>query len=211
MFSFCLFKSCEVFFNVLNKNGVHYGFYVSLNFSKFPSHICSFCVFGPVSARSYKIGVVIIGWLDGCLVGWLVGWLAGCLAVRIFVIFCINVEKSESRIFEKNSWFGDFCENVSKLAQNQTLWYFYFIFGFWPEVSNKYDLQFEWNLFFRKFAIWRYLISKSSKNCPNWVFLPFSRLCIVIFPWFIQIMIGGSDVYLFSYNSLVQSLYSCYY
>ena len=80
MFSFCLFKSCEVFFNVLNKNGVHYGFYFSLNFSKFPSHICSFCVFGPVSARSYKIGVVIIGWLDGCLVGWLVGWLAGWLA-----------------------------------------------------------------------------------------------------------------------------------
>ena len=80
MFSFCLFKSCEVFFNVLNKNGGHYGFYVSLNFSKFPSHICSFCVFGLVSARSYKIGVVIIGWLDGCLVGWLVGWLAGWLA-----------------------------------------------------------------------------------------------------------------------------------
>ena len=178
MFSFCLFKSCEVFFNVLNKNGVHYGFYVSLNFSKFPSHICSFCVFGPVSARSYKIGVVIIGWLDGCLVGWLVGWLAGCLAVRIFVIFCINVEKSESRIFEKNSWFGDFCENVSKLAQNQTLWYFYFIFGFWPEVSNKYDLQFEWNLFFRKIC---YLEIFDFKIVKIW---------------------------LFSYKSPVQSLYS---
>ena len=23
-------------------------------------------------------------------------------------------------------------------------------FGFWPEVSTKYDLQFEWSLFFRK-------------------------------------------------------------
>ena len=25
-----------------------------------------------------------------------------------------------------------------------------FFFDFWPEVSTKYDLQFEWNLFFRK-------------------------------------------------------------
>ena len=33
------------------------------------------------------------------------------------------VEKWQSRIFEKNSWFGDIHENVSKLAQNQTLWY----------------------------------------------------------------------------------------
>ena len=26
------------------------------------------------------------------------------------------------------------------------------VFGFWPEVRTKYDLQFEWNLFFRKIS-----------------------------------------------------------
>ena len=65
----------------------------------------------------------------------------------------IKVEKWHSRIFEKNSWFGDFYEEVSKLAQNQTLYSDIFLkidstnfFSFWPEVNTKYDLQFEWNL-----------------------------------------------------------------
>ena len=34
-----------------------------------------------------------------------------------------------------------------------------------------------------KFAIWRYLTSKSSKNSPNWGFWLFSQLCISS-PWF---------------------------
>ena len=60
----------------------------------------------------------------------------------------IKVEKSQSRIFEKKSWFGDIPEKVSKLAQNQALQYFLKngsndFFGFWLEVSTKYDLQFE--------------------------------------------------------------------
>ena len=64
---------------------------------------------------------------------YLVGWLVGNavfseMALRIFLIFCmklgtIRAEKWQSRIFE-NSWFGDIGEKVSKLAQNQTLWYF---------------------------------------------------------------------------------------
>ena len=35
------------------------------------------------------------------------------------------------------------------------------VFGFWLEVSTKYDLQFEWKCFSEKFAISRYLASKS--------------------------------------------------
>ena len=68
------------------------------------------------------------------------------------------MERWQSRIFEKKSWFGDIREKVSKLAQNQTLSYFSQkrlkngFFGFWFEVSTTYDLQSEWNLFFRK--IW---------------------------------------------------------
>ena len=50
-------------------------------------------------------------------------------------------------------------------------------FGFWPEVSTKYDLQFEWNLFFRK-------------SC----YLEIFDLEIV-------------KIWLCSYNLLVQSMY----
>ena len=52
-------------------------------------------------------------------------------------------------------------------------------FGFWPEVSTKYDLQFEWNLFFRKIC-----------------YLEIFDLEIV-------------KIWLFSYNLPVQSMYSC--
>ena len=38
--------------------------------------------------------------------------------------------------------------------------------------------------FSEKFAICRSLTSKLSENCPNWGFQPFSRLCIISFPWF---------------------------
>ena len=62
-------------------------------------------LFGPASARSYKIGAVGNIWLVGNAV-------FSEMVQRIFLIFCmklgtIKVEKSQSRIFEKNSWFGD--------------------------------------------------------------------------------------------------------
>ena len=80
-------------------------------------------IFGPVSARSYKIGVFGNNWLVGNAV-------FSETALKIFLIFSMNLGKykgrkvTEWRYFEKTSWFGDIRENVSKLAQNQTLWYF---------------------------------------------------------------------------------------
>ena len=78
-------------------------------------------VFGPASARSYKIDVVSNNWLVGNAV-------FSETALRIFLIFCIQLGDYKGRkvaepVFEKNSWFGDIRENDSKLAQNQTLWY----------------------------------------------------------------------------------------
>ena len=78
---------------------------------------------------SRKLLQISIGWLVGSLVGWLVTqffqkrlkWFFGFFAWSYEIL---KVEKSQSRIFEKNSWFGDFRKKVSKLAQNQTLWYF---------------------------------------------------------------------------------------
>ena len=66
-------------------------------------------LFEPASARSYKIGAVGNNWL----VAWLVGnAVFSETALRIFLI------KWQSQIFEKNSWFGNIREKVSKLAQN---------------------------------------------------------------------------------------------
>ena len=45
--------------------------------------------------------------------------------------------------------------------------------------------------FSEKFAIWGYLISKLSKNCTNWGFWPFSRLCIISFLWFSTLWLVG--------------------
>ena len=131
--------------------------------------------------------LVIIGWLVGNAV-------FSETAPRISLIFCMKLgdykgRKATEPDFWKNSWFENIPEKVSKLAESQTLWYFSQngsndFFAFWPEVSTKYGLQFEWNHFSEKLAILRYLASKSSKNCPNWGFWPFSRLFIISFSWF---------------------------
>ena len=133
-------------------------------------------------------------------IGWLVGWLVGNgvfseTALRIFLIFCLKLGDYKGRKviepdFWKSSWFRDVLEKVSKLAQNQTLWYFsqkqlhwfFLIFGLKLVLNMTYNLNEIY--FLEKIAIWRYLASKLSKNCPNWGFWPFSRLCIVSFPWF---------------------------
>ena len=77
------------------------------------------------------------------------------------------VEKWQSWIFEKNSCFGDIRENVSKLAQNQGLSYFsqngsndcFFVFGLNLVLNMTFNLNETY--FLEKFAIWRYLTSKS--------------------------------------------------
>ena len=107
---------------------------------------------GPASARSY-IGVVGNNWL----VGWLVNSVFSKTALRIFLFFAwswgtIKVEKWQSRIFEKNSWFGDIRENVSILAQNQTVWYFsqkrlkrfFLVFGLKLVLNMTFNLNETW-------------------------------------------------------------------
>ena len=69
--------------------------------------------------------------------------------LKIFLIFCMKLGDYKVRdragFLKKKSWFGDICKKVSKLAQNQTLIFFLKkannFFGFWPEVSTKYNLQ----------------------------------------------------------------------
>ena len=101
------------------------------------------------------------------IIGWLFCWLVGKAvfsetAWRIFLIFWI----SQLGIEEKNSWFGDICENVSKLAQNQTLFFsklaltIFWVFGLKIVLNITFYLNETY--FWEKFAIWRYLTPKLS-------------------------------------------------
>ena len=93
------------------------------------------------------------------VIGWLVGWQCSFLrnGSKDFSDFLHQVRGlyrwkiDRAEFMKKSYWFGDICKKVSKLAQNQTLIFFSKValtifFGFWPEVSTKYDLQFERNL-----------------------------------------------------------------
>ena len=123
----------------------------------------------------------------------------------------IKVEKWQNRIFE-NSWFGDLREKVSKLAQNQTLWYFskkrltiFLVFGLKLVLNMTFNLN---EIYFsEKFEIWRYLTS-TSKNWPNWGFdrfLEFPSLVYLDFAhdhrwaWFLVVFIqfAGIQFYVF--------------
>ena len=103
-------------------------------------------------------------------------------AIRIFLIFCIRledikVEESQSWFFEKNCWFRDIGEKLSKLAQIRHFHIFVksdsnnFFFSFWTEVSTKYEFQLESNLFFTKICNLEIFDLKIVKQLPKLRFL----------------------------------------
>ena len=123
----------------------------------------------------------------------------------------MKVEKWQDQIFEKKSWFGDIREKVSKLAQNQRLIFFSktavtIFFGFWPEVSTKYGLQFELNLFFRKICNFEIFGIEIVKKLPK---LRLLAISIISFPYFAHNDRRAWCLVVFSYNLPVQSMYSC--
>ena len=134
------------------------------------------------------------------IIGWLVGWLVGNAvfsetALRIFLIFCMKLGDYKGRkVTEPDFWKKFLIWRYSR--KGFQIWpeirhFDIFLkngsnnfFLFWPEVSTKYNLQFEWNLFLRKIFSWRYLTWNSSINCPNWGFWSFFWICIISFRWF---------------------------
>ena len=118
--------------------------------------------------------LVIIGWLVCWLVGWLVGWLGGWVfgnaifsekALRIFLIFFKTLGDFKGRKVTMPDYWKKFLiwrysrKSLQISPKSDTLIFFskmalIIFFGFWSEydlvLSTKYDLQFEWNLFFRK-------------------------------------------------------------
>ena len=134
------------------------------------------------------------------MVGWLVGWLVGNAvfsetALRIFLIFCMKLGDYKGRkVTEPDFWKKFLIWRYSQKGlqispKSDTLIFFsktaltiFLVFGLKLVLNMAFNLNETY--FSEKFAIWRYVTSKSSKNCPNWGFWPFSRLCIISFPWF---------------------------
>ena len=85
---------------------------------------------------------------------------------------------TEPDFWKKKYWFGDTFKKVSKLAQNQTLWYisekrlqqFFLVFGLKFVLNMTFN--FSETYFSEKIAIWRHFTSKSSKNCQTGSFGP---------------------------------------
>ena len=88
-------------------------------------------------------------------------------ALRVFLIFCLKLgEYKGGKVTEP-----DFLKEFSKLAQNQTLFFsktaltIFLVFGLKLVLNMTFNLNETY--FSEKFALWRYLTSKLSKNCPN--------------------------------------------
>ena len=137
------------------------------------------------------------------IICWFVGWLVGNevfseTGLRIFLIFCMKLGDYNGRkVTEPDFWKKNFFlkRHSRKGLQispklDTTLWYLcqkrlltiFLVFGLKLVLNMTFNLN--ETCFSEKFAIWRYLTSKSSKNCPNWGFWPFSPLCLFSFPWF---------------------------
>ena len=154
--------------------------------------ICTFLFFGTASARSYEIVVVGNNWL----VGWLVGnAIFSETALRIFLIFCMKLGDYKGRKVTEPDFWKKFLiwryswKGLQISPKSDTLIFFsktilliFLVFGLKLVINMTFNLN--GTYFSEKFAIWRYLPSKSSKTCPNWGFWPFSWLCINGFPWF---------------------------
>ena len=144
------------------------------------------------------------------IIGWLVGWLVGNAvfsetALRIFLIFCMKLGDYKGRKVTKTDfWKKKLIWRYSRKGlqispKSDTLIFFSktaltIFFGFWPEVSTKYDLQFEWNLFFRKICNLEIFDLEIVKKLPKLRFLAIFSTLHHQFSLILHIMIGGHDV-----------------
>ena len=136
------------------------------------------------------------GLLRSVLLVIIIGWLVTQFSQkRIFLIFCENLGGYKGRkVTELDFWEKFLIWRYSRKGlqispKSDTLIFFsktaltiFLVFGLKLVLNMTFNLNETY--FSEKFAIWRYLTSKSSKNCPNWGFWPFSRLSIFSFPWF---------------------------
>ena len=150
------------------------------------------------------------------IIGWLVGWLVrnaifSDTALSIFLIFCMKLGDYKDRKVTE----PDFCKTFliwrySQRSPNQLKIRHFDIFlengfnnffGFSPEVSTK--------SIFPKICNLEIFDLEIVKKLPKLRFLVIFLTLHHQFSLILHIMIGGHDVQLLSYNSPVQSMYSC--
>ena len=121
------------------------------------------------------------------IIGWLVGWLVGNAgfsetALRNFLIFCMKLGDYKGRkVTELDLWkkflIWRYSRKGFKMSPKSDPLIFFpkngsnDFFGFWPKVSIKYDLQFEWDLFFRKICNLEIFYLKIVEKLPKSRFL----------------------------------------
>ena len=118
-------------------------------------------------------------------------------ALKIFLIFCIKLgDYKGRRVTDPDFWKKFLSWRYSRKGfQISPKWDTDIFlkngsndfFCFWPEISTKCDIQFQWNLFFTRLAIWRYLTSKPlKKNVQTGVFGHFLDFASLVFLNFIH-------------------------
>ena len=133
-------------------------------------------------------------------IGWLRAWLVGNAvssetALRTFWIFCMKLGDYKGRkVTELDFWKKILIWRYSQKGlqispKSETLiliskatQIIFLVFGLMLVLNMTFN--FKKIYFSEKFAIWRYLTSKSFKKFPDWRFWPFYRLWIISFPWF---------------------------
>ena len=139
---------------------------------------------GPIKS----VLLVIIGWLVGNAV-------FSETALRIFLTFCMKLGDYKGRkVTQPDFWKKFLISRYSRkglqispksdalIFFSKTAQLIFLVFGLKLVLNMTFNLNKTY--FSEQLAIWRYLTSKSSKNCPNWDFWPFFQLCMVSFPWF---------------------------
>ena len=158
--------------------------------------------FGPASEGSYNIGVVGNNWL----VGWLVGnAFFSETAPRIFLIFCMKLGDYEGKkVIEPHFWkkflIWRYSRKRRQISAKSDILIFFSktavknFFSFWPDVSTKYEFQFEWNLFSRKNYNLEIFVLEIVKKLPKLRFLAIFATSHHEFFFILYIVIGGHDV-----------------
>ena len=130
------------------------------------------------------------------MVGWFVGnAVFSEMALTIFPIFCMKLGDYKDRKVTEPHFLKKFLiwkylrKGLQISPKLDTLIFFsktaptiFLFFGLKLALNMTFNLNETY--FSEKFAILRYLTSKSSTNCPNWGFWSFSWLCIISFSYF---------------------------
>ena len=140
------------------------------------------------------------------MVGWLVGnTVFSEKALRIFLIFCLKLGDYKGRkVTESDYWKKILVWRYSRKGlqispKSDTLIFFsktaltiFLVFGLKLVLNMTFNLNETY--FSEKFAIWRYLTSKSSKKIAQMRFLAIFSTLHNSFSVILHIMIGGHDV-----------------